>query len=222
MTALCGQQTQKPKKKGLTTMSTQLPLCDASGPVTDLLQKLSGDNGHQWLRDLNRFLRKENPWEVPQTFNVTTTGRSGEDSIVVLKEQGFHVGSYVEELFRSKEFVATNDKLYTLAVIGGDEFEDDQRTNRNIRAEADRRGWEEPPVELASYLREQISDDDLERMGLWALILMHNPISDSRGSPSLLGLDRVDDGRCLSAFFGHPGRRWYRDSGFLFLVPASN
>lgn len=30
-----------------------------SGPLADLMQKLGGKNGEQWLSDLNRFLRKE-------------------------------------------------------------------------------------------------------------------------------------------------------------------
>lgn len=45
-------------------MSTRIALCDASGPLTDLLQKLSGEDGEQWLNDLNKFNRKENPWPV--------------------------------------------------------------------------------------------------------------------------------------------------------------
>lgn len=39
-------------------------LLDARGPLTDLLKKLSGNDGQQWLDALKRFNRKENPWEV--------------------------------------------------------------------------------------------------------------------------------------------------------------
>jgi len=47
---------------------TQLLFCEVSGLLKDLLEKLSGDNGDQWLRVLNKMLRKENPWEVFSTI----------------------------------------------------------------------------------------------------------------------------------------------------------
>ena len=41
---------------------SRLLLCDARGPVEDLLQKLSGEDGRIWLEALKKTLRKENPW----------------------------------------------------------------------------------------------------------------------------------------------------------------
>lgn len=35
---------------------------DAQGVVADLLQKLGGENGEEWLKATKRFLRKEYPW----------------------------------------------------------------------------------------------------------------------------------------------------------------
>lgn len=43
-------------------MNNRLTLCDARGPLTDLIEKLSGKEGDQWLRELNKMLRKENTW----------------------------------------------------------------------------------------------------------------------------------------------------------------
>lgn len=54
------------KLGGLTIMSTtdtRLPLSDVTGPVNDLLTKLAGDDGADWLKGLKKFLRKENPWK---------------------------------------------------------------------------------------------------------------------------------------------------------------
>lgn len=203
-------------------MSTQVSLCDASGPMTDLLQKLSGEDGPNWLRSLNRFLRKENPWGVAQTFEVTTIGRSGEDSITALEGEGFRVADHAQELLRSKGFVASNGIVYKLALIMGIEFEDDQRTNAQIRAEATTRGYLNPPIEVAPYVREMFSDEDLEQMGLLALIIMHKPLRDSGDRLRLLGLDSDGGGRLLSPFSGRPGDSWIHSNGFLFLVPASN
>lgn len=45
-------------------MSTRLALCDVRGPLNDLLEKLSGEEGEMWLRGLNKFLRKEEAWRI--------------------------------------------------------------------------------------------------------------------------------------------------------------
>jgi hypothetical protein len=76
-------------RKGLTM--SRLALCDVVGPLCDLLQKLSGDQGDLWLKALNKMLRKENAWDHPsistaaeegQTFHfVIDYSRSVRDSI---------------------------------------------------------------------------------------------------------------------------------------------
>ena len=41
---------------------SRLALCDACGPLSDLLQKLSGEKGEEWNGALKKMLRRENPW----------------------------------------------------------------------------------------------------------------------------------------------------------------
>lgn len=38
-----------------------------AGPLLDLIEKLSGEEGMEWLAALEKFLRKENPWEKVAT-----------------------------------------------------------------------------------------------------------------------------------------------------------
>lgn len=204
-------------------MSTQLLFRESSGPITDLIQKLSGKGGRQWLRALKRFLRRENPWSIPQNIEVTTSGRTGEQCITSLEEQGFRLGNLANELLRGEKFVATDDgTTHNLVVISGDEFEDGERTNANIRAEATRRGYLVPPMEVAPYLRELFSDEDLEQMGIWALVVMHESVTVSFGDARVLGVSRKDEGRWLFALCGRPDGRWGREFRFVFLAPASN
>ncbi|PIS41049.1 MAG: hypothetical protein COT26_00075 [Candidatus Kerfeldbacteria bacterium CG08_land_8_20_14_0_20_43_14] len=155
-------------------------------------------------------------------IDVTTNGRSGEQCIADLESKHYRVGDYAKQLLRNAKFVATNGVTYTLAIIMGDEFEDANRTNQNIREVAHARGYPDPTVELGPYLREMFSDEDLKKMGLWALIVMHEPISDSDGDLFVLGVYRDGRGRWLSAYHGGPGIRWLRGVGFMFLVPASS
>ena len=192
------------------------------GMLFDLLNKITGPKGTMWLRRLKRFLRGENPFGVPKTFEVTTDGRSGEQLTVDIEAQGDRVGDVAKQLIHGKKFVATNGITYKLALIMGDEFKDDDRITSNIRAEAAKHGYVDPPMELALYVREMFSDEDLEQIGLWALIIMHEAVADSDGNLSLLGLDRDVGGRSLSAFNVSPDDEWDRGFGFLFLVPASN
>jgi len=49
-------------------MSTRLSLCDVRGPIADLLDKLSGEDGERWLRGLNKYLRGENPRSEVATY----------------------------------------------------------------------------------------------------------------------------------------------------------
>lgn len=59
----------------------RLLLCDVCGPVGDLLQKLSGEEGNKWLEYLNKMLRKENPFdpakkELPSILNWQAVGKA--------------------------------------------------------------------------------------------------------------------------------------------------
>ena len=69
-------------------MLGNLSLSDTQGPRKDIEDKLAGSKGTMWLRRLKRFLRGENPFGVPKTFEVTTDGRSGEQHITDLEAQG--------------------------------------------------------------------------------------------------------------------------------------
>ncbi len=44
---------------------------DAQGVVTDLLEKLGGSNGQEWLSASKKFLRKEDPWPESNVFTLT-------------------------------------------------------------------------------------------------------------------------------------------------------
>lgn len=140
-----------------------------------------------------------------QTIVVVSDGVAAEQSIPNLEAAGFNVWPEAKFIIRSTACVVTNGVTYRVGIIKGDEFEDDARTTENIRKEADRRRWTEPPAELARLLREKISDEELERMGLRWLVVMHKSIADSGGCPGLLGLGRDDRGRKLFAFYDGPG-----------------
>ncbi len=153
-----------------------------------------------------------------QVIVVVSDGLNAEQSISKLETAGFNVWPEAKFIMRSADYVVTNGVVYHVGIIKGEEFNDDVRTTENIRKEADRRRWIEPPAELTRLLREKISDEELERMGLMWLVVMHKTIADSYGCPRLLGLHRHGIGRKLNALYVDPGDRWSREFGFAFLV----
>jgi len=155
-------------------------------------------------------------------ITVTSDGTTGEEWIVRLERRGYRLSDYAEEMLRSEDFVPTSGKTYRIAILPGSLFSDDDRITSNIREEAGRRGLEDPSPEVACLLREFLSDDDLEAMGLWWLAVMHEPIEDSGGVPGLLALGRSGGGRGLGAICDRPGGRWARVFGFAFVVPQAS
>ncbi|MDO8590106.1 MAG: hypothetical protein Q7R69_02440, partial [bacterium] len=116
------------------------------------------------------------------------------------------------------DFKPTNGVTTEVAVLKGMLFEDNDRITKKIRAEADKRKLSKPNAELACLIREKFTDKEIEAMGLWYIVAMHEPINDSDGDPSLLIADRDDDGRWLCAYGGGPDYRWGCGNGFAFAV----
>jgi hypothetical protein len=151
-------------------------------------------------------------------FSVTSDGTTGEEWITRLEGKGFRISDYAKSILRSDDFKPTNGITTEIAVLKGMLFTDSERITKSIRAEADKRKLVKPNAEVACLIREMFTDKEIEAMGLWWIIAMHEPINDSDGGPDLLDALRRDDGRWLSADCGEPDGKWYQDSGFAFAV----
>jgi hypothetical protein len=196
------------------------------GTLVDLVRKLSGDNGDQTHRMLKKMLRGElcesgQKWREQDGviyFSVTSDGTTGPKWGKRLEKKDFNISSYAKDVLHSDDFKPTNGVTYEIAVLKGMLFNDDDRITKKICAKADRRKLTKPNAEVACLIRENFSDEEIEDMGLYWIVAMHEPIKDSGGGPSLLLADRFGGGRWLGAGWDGPGRRWYRDLGFAFVV----
>ncbi|MEI6378875.1 MAG: hypothetical protein WCO55_04400 [Candidatus Falkowbacteria bacterium] len=150
-------------------------------------------------------------------FTVTSNGKTGEEWIVYFQAKKITVSDYAKQLLLSPDFKPTTGVTYEIAVLKGELFTDDNRIVKTIRAEADKRGLTKPNAEVACLIRDMFTDAELEVMGLYWIVVMHEPILDSDGDPRLLSAARYGGG-CLSADYGKPGYRFDRDSGFAFVV----
>lgn len=127
--------------------------------------------------------------------------------------------NYAKSILRSKDFEVTSDITYEISVLKGELFSDNERTTKNIRVEADKRKFSTPNAEVACLVREKFSDKEIEDMGLYWIVTMHQPIEDSDGDPVLLSAYRNDSGSWLDASGGRSGYRWSRSGGgFSFVV----
>ncbi len=153
-------------------------------------------------------------------IEVVSDGRTGEQLIVDLKKQKFNTSDDCIQILQHKDFVPTKGTKYKAVVIFGNEIEEDaERTIASIHALAKQRGYLKTHMELAPLFREKISDEEMERMGVWSLVIMSDTIKDPFGDPRLLALRRVIVGRELIAYHDYPGLKWNRGFGFVFLAP---
>jgi hypothetical protein len=201
------------------------------GQLDSALMKIGHDVGLGTAEGIQSFLRGELIVSEPERkwrekngviyFSVTSDGTTGSDDGTTGSEwikRFADIGDYAKSVLRSPDFKPTNGVTTEIAVLKGMLFENDDRTTKNIRAEAKKRGFTKPNAEVACLIREKFTDEELEAMGLWWIIVMHEPIKDSDGDPSLLGASRDGDGSWLLARWGDPGRWWHRDDGFAFAV----
>lgn len=151
-------------------------------------------------------------------FSITSDGTTGEEWIGRLESNGFRVGDYAKSVLRSKSFKPTSGITYEIAVLKGELFSDNERIIKNIRKDAKNRKFTTPNAEVACLIREKYSDKELEAMGLYWIVTMHEPIKDSDGDPGLLHARRGGGGSWLNASYGRPDDEWGRSLGFAFVL----
>ncbi len=186
-----------------------------------LLQKQSGHEDA-----FERFLRGELTVSEPVRrwreengviyFSVTSDGTTGEEWIARLIGRGFRVGDYAKSVLRSADFKPTSRVTTEVAVLKGSLFTDSERITKKVRKEAERRKFGKPNAEVACLIREMFTDKELEAMGLVWIVVMHEPINDSDGDPTLLYAVRRGDGSWLDTYWVNPDNKWFLGNGFAF------
>lgn len=193
-----------------------------AGQLNAIVKKLGGhEMALRFLRDELSVSSPSRSWREEDGviyFSVTSDGTEGVDWIKCLEGNGFRIGDYAKQVLRSPDFKPTSGVTTEVAVLNGTLFEDNDRITKKIRAEADKRKLDKPNAELACLIRLKFTDKEIEAMGLWYIVAMHEPINDSDGVPDLLYASRGGGGRWLSACSDGPDDGWGRDDGFAFAV----
>ena len=181
--------------------------------IGEAFYHLSTEAGKQAIEEIAAIMARGLAWKT-----LVSDGRDALALIAGIEAKGRQVTGWAKDVMSKPEFAAgiTNAVTYKLVAIRGEEFEDKDRTNQNIRALAEQRHYRKPPAFLAALAREQWNQDEV---GVELAVFMHEPILDSDSRPDLLVLDRDARGEYLRAYYGRPGDTWGRELVFVFLAP---
>ncbi|KKP89859.1 MAG: hypothetical protein UR94_C0033G0011 [Parcubacteria group bacterium GW2011_GWA2_36_10] len=197
------------------------------GTMYDLMERLAGSDGNTWLAGLKKFLRGElvARWRIGDdgiiysSVKSCSISTSGSDWLKNLKRRRFTIDGVAPEILRSKNFQASPDGTYEIAIFRGSLLAECERSSNKIRIRASHCHFFTPGTDLACLIRDNFSDEEIRAMGLKRIIVMHQPIYDSHGIPSLLALGCDGAGRWLSAYHQTDRDDWGREEeGFAFVV----
>jgi hypothetical protein len=115
--------------------------------------------------------------------SVVSSGITGEEWLEIFEEKNVKMEDFAEYLIREHfgKYV-TSGITTNLVLLKGSLFRDDERTLKNVRIEAKRRGLVAPSVEVACLFREKISGTNLRDLNLYKTVIMHEPIREEEVS----------------------------------------
>lgn len=195
--------------------NTRLVLSDIRGPLTDLLARLEGKDGGVWLRGLKKFLRKENPWEKPESFKIIEIGTYGNVKSLrkALEDPGAQIGNWAGDIL-NETTLSKSKKSLDLVILTVKELGFPEGAQlKDIYEAADAQGLDLCPAEVGPQLRLQYPD---QPSGEWLIIAM-KPIKDSVGVLRLFHVCHVGSGRWLYADRGKPVFFWHPVYRFVFV-----
>ena len=190
------------------------------GQVEAVINKLGGEDG------MKRFLSGELVVkEIERKFNVWKTinlgtGKNADDFRKVLKDRGFNIGNWADDILGKPAFTAATEATeidlvkVTVAELG---FKKGARRDQ-IYERAKELGLELCPSEVGPQLRLQYQDQPNNE---WLLIGM-KPIADSGGDLRVFCVRRDVSGLWLSGDWGPPGSVWPPGSQWVFRLPRNS
>lgn len=161
----------------------------------------------------------ERNWRVEDgiiRFVVTSRGMTGGEWIKRFEDKGFFIGRHVEHVLCSSDFKPTSGVTTEVAVFKSDFWYDSDLVTSKIRDKVLDLGFSTPDLEVACLICEAFSQEEIEAMGLWWIIIMHEPVRDSDGALILLNASFDNSGRQLGTRLWQPYLRWDRICSFAF------
>ncbi len=149
-------------------------------------------------------------------LRITSDGTTGPDWITRLEKKGYHIHPIAKQILLSRDFKPTSGVISEVAILKGGLFEENHRSTELIRNAAKDRKFQTLNAEIACLIREKLTDEEIEAMGLKSVVVMHEPISDFEYEMQLLTLESKDDYCTLTWSHPDPGIGWLQSDGFAF------
>lgn len=206
----------------------------------ELLARIASDiahdnpRGEDWFEHYGRVRKEGLP--APQfernknghiVIPITGLDLTGQQEIDRLTAAGFSTSDWVKSCLLSikndgydKRHRLREGREYMLALVPTKDVPG-ERTTADGRVYGASFGYEQPFAGAVPRLREAVSDEVMEKMGLWYIVVLHDPITDSGGRPDVLDVDRSNGGQWVDASWDRPGVLWSDRGAFAFVVPAS-
>ncbi len=169
-------------------------------------------NAHLRQRDASWYEEKGVIY-VTFTISEETTGQGWIKRDIYVSQNALNV-------LCSKSFTSCGPGTYTIAILKGSLFTDNDRCGKEIRLKAKEMHLLTPRTDLACLLHMFFTHKDIERMGIAQIVTMHEPIV-KEGVLYLLTSDRLSDGRILEVRSGDASPKWDMRYGFAFLESKS-
>ncbi len=126
-------------------------------------------------------------------LKVTSNGRTKEqwetyfeNEKVDAQGKKYRLSDDAKNVLQRASEAPTNGVIYKIAVRPGSKINSKDRYTKTIHKDAAVRGWKSPHWEVACLIRDLLTDEELEELGLWYIVAMHGSILDSGGDPHLL------------------------------------
>ena len=148
-------------------------------------------------------------------FTVTSNGRSGRDWIEYLESKGFFVSKKTKTMLLSSDFKPTN-QVMEIAILKCSLWENKDKISKKICSFASGQNFSKPTIEVACLIREKFSNADLKEMGLWFIVVMHEPIMTINGL-EVINIDRYGDAWLQTTQYPKADVRWREGVSFAFI-----
>lgn len=202
-------------------MNTRIALCDARGPLNDLMDKLSGEEGLKWLRRLSRMLRGEDPFkfhakDLPVWKTIKLGTHKTTDALKkALMDKGRCISNLAADILAKVTVSPTEAELDLVVVSVAELGFKDGALYEDICGRAQEFGLELCPAETGPQLCLQYYDQPL---GEWVRLAL-KAIRDAGGSLRVFGVELYDDGLWLISICGGHGRFYGGSHRFAFVRP---
>lgn len=92
--------------------------------------------------------------------------------------EGYNISDWAKEILKSKNFKLNKQQEVEIAILSLDDLGlPEYSTTKEIREKAESMGYTTPPAEVAPLLRIVISNEEIENLGLWWIVIIFAGLS---------------------------------------------